>query len=178
MCSHGSLNSCFSLLSGLQLRGEVLRTLLSRPCRFASLRRKVMPWESNPQFFTKAEATKGAPSVFRKSIEIVFAHFQKWRPRAQQKSPPWENTAGTSEPINLLPSTLVSNSALHPDRFQAVSNFPLYFTWSFSRLCGRGVWSSASHGAGEAAQWAAFPEPALDKQQMSPLLAWQDGLTG
>lgn len=85
MCSHDSLNSCFSLLSGLQLRGEVLRTLLSRPCRFASLRRKVMPWESNPQFFTKAEATKGAPSVFRKSTEIVFAHFQKWRPRAHQK---------------------------------------------------------------------------------------------
>lgn len=50
-----------------------------------------MLWESNPHFFTKAEATKGALSVFRKSTEIVFAHFQKWRPTAHQKvrDPPW-----------------------------------------------------------------------------------------
>lgn len=52
----------------------------------------------------------------------------------------------------LLPSTLVSDSALHLDRFQAVSNLPLYFTWSISRRCGQGVWSSTSHGTGEAAQ--------------------------
>lgn len=102
-----------------------------------------------------------------------------WWRTAKPEILPWERTWQDllNQKTTIVPSTLVSNSAFRLGRYQAVSNFPLYFTQSFSSMH-RSMWSSASHALDEAALQAGFAEPEFDKQKLSILLAWLDSVTG